>query len=104
MTDESARLIARARAVQRDRGPSAAAAVLTEGLRDLPADTPGLADVYGELGNFHFMAGNFTAALSAYDSAVQTLPEAERAEMLRRLAPLYDRFHPAGRSHLQQFR
>ena len=37
-------------------------------------------------------------------AAIEALPEAERPPMLRRLAPLYDRFHPAGRSHLDQFR
>jgi len=96
--------MASARAAQRDRGPRGAAEVLEEGLRGLPADTPELADLFGELGNFHFLAGNFAAALSAYDSAVKALPEAERAAMLRRLAPIYDRFHPQGRSHLEQFR
>jgi hypothetical protein len=97
-------ILARARSVARSYGPRAGAEVLEAGVRELPPGAPELPDLYGELGNFHFLAGNFTAALSAYDSAVKALPEAERAAMLRRLAPIYDRFHPQGRSHLEQFR
>ncbi|MGM0812610.1 MAG: hypothetical protein ACQEUC_07235, partial [Pseudomonadota bacterium] len=103
-TETVSGLMALARSVQRDRGPRAAADVLADGLRALPDDAPGRADLYGELGNLHFLSGDFAAALLAYDSAVEALPEAERPPMLRRLAPLYDRFHPAGRSHLERFR
>jgi hypothetical protein len=102
--EEPAELLSRARSVARSRGPGAAAAVMAAGLRGLPDDAPERADLYGEMGNYHFTAGNFTAALAAYDSAVRALPEEERVEMLRRLAPIYDRYHPAGRSHLDQFR
>ncbi|MFO8005333.1 tetratricopeptide repeat protein [Thioalkalivibrio sp.] len=99
-----AELLSRAYSAARNRGPAAAAAVLAAGLRELPADVPGRADLYGEMGNYHFAAGNFTAALAAYDSALRVLPEEERGTMLRRLAPVYDRYHPVGRSHLEQFR
>jgi tetratricopeptide (TPR) repeat protein len=101
---EATELLSRARSVARSRGPGAAAAVLAAGLRELPDDAPERADLYGEMGNYHFTAGNFTAALAAYDSALRALPEEERVAMLRRLAPIYDRYHPAGRSHLEQFR
>ncbi|MBS0002184.1 MAG: hypothetical protein KFF45_03800 [Thioalkalivibrio sp.] len=102
--EAAASILVRARSIQRDRGPRAAADVLAEDLRALPDDTPGRADLYGELGNLRFLSGDVAAALLAYDSAVEALPEAERPSMLRRLAPLYDRFHPAGRSHLERFR
>lgn len=102
--EQPAELLSRARSVARSRGPGAAAAVVAAGLRELPGDAPGRADLYGEMGNHHFTAGNFTAALAAYDSAIRALPEEERAAMVRRLAPIYDRYHPAGRSHLDQFR
>jgi len=102
--EQPAELLSRARSVARSRGPGAAAAVLSAGLRELPGDAPERADLYGEMGNYHFTAGNFTAALAAYDSALKALPEEERVAMLRRLAPIYDRYHPAGRSHLDQFR
>jgi tetratricopeptide (TPR) repeat protein len=101
---EATELLSRARSVARSRGPGAAAAVLAAGLRELPDDAPERADLYGEMGNYHFTAGNFTAALAAYDSALRALPEEERGAMLRRFAPIYDRYHPAGRSHLDQFR
>ena len=104
VVEEPGELLSRARSVARNRGPGAAAAVLAAGLRELPGDAPERADLYGEMGNYHFSAGNFTAALAAYDSALRILPEAERVSMLRRLAPIYDRYHPAGRSHLDQFR
>ena len=102
--EEPAELLSRARSVARSRGPGAAAAVMAAGLRELPGDAPERADLYGEMGNYHFTAGNFTAALAAYDSALRALPEEERVAMLRRLAPIYERYHPAGRSHLDQFR
>lgn len=97
-------LLSQARSAARSRGPGAAAAVMAAGLRELPGDAPERADLYGEMGNYHFTARNFTAALAAYDAALRALPEEERASMLRRLAPIYDRYHPAGRSHLDQFR
>lgn len=97
-------LLSRARSEARNRGPGAAAAVLAAGLRELPVDVPERADLYGEMGNYHFTAGNFTAALAAYDAALRTLPEEERGTMLRRLAPIYEHYHPVGRSHLEQFR
>lgn len=102
--ERQAELLARARAVARSRGPLAAAEVLDQGLRELPSTAPGRADLYGEMGNYQFTARNFTAALAAYDMAVKTLPADERSVMLRRLAPIYDRYHPDGRSHLEQFR
>ena len=102
--EQPAELLSRARSVARSRGPGAAAAVLAAGLREVPSDAPERADLYGEMGNYLFTAGNFTAALAAYDSALKALPEEERVAMLRRLAPIYDRYHPAGRSHLDQFR
>ena len=102
--EQPAELLSRARSVARSRGSGAAAAVLAAGLRELPDDAPERADLYGEMGNYHFTAGNFTAALAAYDSALRILPAEERAAMLRQLAPFYDRYHPAGRSHLDQFR
>jgi hypothetical protein len=97
-------LVTRARSVARSHGPRAGAAALAAGLRELPPDAPERADLFGELGNFHFSAGNFAAALAAYDSALRALPDEERATMLRRLGPTYERYHPAGRSHLDQFR
>lgn len=102
--EEPAELLSRARSVARSRGPGAAAAVIAAGLRELPADAPERADLFGEMGNHYFTAGNFTAALAAYDAALRALPEEERVSMLSRLAPIYDRYHPAGRSHLEQFR
>jgi tetratricopeptide (TPR) repeat protein len=102
--EEPAELLSRARSVSRSRGPGAAAAVMAAGLRELPGDAPERADLYGEMGNYHFTAGNFAAALAAYDSALKALPDEERVAMLRQLAPIYDRYHPAGRSHLDQFR
>jgi len=104
VVETPAELLSRSRSVARSRGPGAAAAVLAAGLRELPGDVPERADLYGEMGNYHFTAGNFTAALAAYDSALKALPEEDRIAMLRRLAPIYDRYHPAGRSHLDQFR
>lgn len=103
-TERQADVLARARSLARSRGPNAAAEAMAQDLRKLPSTTPGLADLYGEMGNYHFMARNFTAALAAYDAAIQTLPAKERNAMLRRLAPVYDRYHPDGRSHLEQFR
>lgn len=97
-------LLARSRSVARSYGPRAGAEALAAGLRELPPDAPERADLYGELGNLHFAAGNFTAALAAYDSALRVLPDEERATMVRRLGPTYDRYHPSGRSHLEQFR
>jgi tetratricopeptide (TPR) repeat protein len=97
-------ILARARSVARSYGPRAGAEVLEAGVRELPPGAPERADLYGELGNFHFAAGNFTAALAAYDSALRVLPEEERATMVQRLGPTYDRYHPSGRSHLDQFR
>jgi tetratricopeptide (TPR) repeat protein len=97
-------LLARSRSVARSYGPRAGAEALAAGLRELPPGAPERADIYGELGNLHFAAGNFTAALAAYDSALRVLPDEERATMVRRLGPTYDRYHPSGRSHLEQFR
>jgi tetratricopeptide (TPR) repeat protein len=102
--EEPAELLSRARSVARSRGPGAAAAVIAAGLRELPADAPERADLFGEMGNYYFTAGNFTAALASYDAALRALPEEERVSMLSRLAPIYERYHPAGRSHLDQFR
>lgn len=101
---QAAQVLARARSAQRERGPRAAAQVIAAGLQELPADAPGRPDLYGEMGNFLYLARDFAGALNAYDAALRALPEAERGSMVERLAPMYDRFHPAGRSHLEQFR
>ena len=99
-----AELFSRARTVARTRGPRAAVEILERGLREFPASAPGRADIHGEIGNYQFTARNFTAALAAYDRALQALPVEERDTMLHRLGPVYDRYHPEGRSHLEQFR
>ncbi len=99
-----AELLARARVVLENRGPRGAAEVLARGLRDIPEDAPERADLLGELGNFYISVGDFQRALAAYDRALVALPEDARGTMITRLAPVYDRFHPMGRSHLEQFR
>lgn len=100
----AAELLARARAALENRGPRGAAEVLAQGLRDIPEDAPERADLLGELGNFYIRVGDFQRALAAYDRALVALPEDARGTMINRLAPVYDRFHPTGRSHLEQFR
>jgi len=100
----AAELLAQAREAQRSRGPRGAAEVLARGLRDVPADAPERADLLGELGNFYISAGDFQRALAAYDQALMALPAEARGTMISRLAVVYDRFHPMGRSHLEQFR
>lgn len=72
-------------------------------IRLLPAQSPQRADLLGELGNLHFSEGRMDAALRAYDQALLALPVNERLPMVRRLAPIYDRYHPSGREHLRQF-
>lgn len=100
----AAELLARARTALENRGPRGAAEVLAQGLRDIPEDAPERADLLGELGNFYIRVGDFQRALAAYDRALVALPEDARGTMINRLAPVYDRFHPTGRSHLEQFR
>jgi Flp pilus assembly protein TadD len=73
-------------------------------LPDIPEDAPERADLLGELGNFYIRVGDFQRALAAYDRALVALPEDARGTMINRLGPVYDRFHPTGRSHLEQFR
>ncbi len=99
-----AELLAQARTAQRQSGPRVAADWLIAGLGDIPADAPERADLYGEIGNLHLSMGQFQGALAAYDLALVALPAAERAQMLGRLGPIYDRYHPSGRSYLEQFR
>jgi hypothetical protein len=97
-------LLAQTRGAYRSRGPRGAAEVLARGLADIPQDAPERADLLGELGNFYISAGDIPRALAAYDRALMALSAEARGPMIGRLAPVYDRFHPAGRSHLEQFR
>lgn len=100
----AAAVLAQTRAAYRSRGPRGAAETLARGLADLPADAPERADLLGELGNFYISAGDVPRALAAYDRALMALSAEARGPMISRLAPVYDRFHPMGRSHLEQFR
>lgn len=88
----------------RTRGPQAAATFLESRLGTVSPDLPGLADLYGELGNLYFSAGNAASGLRAFDAALGLLAEEERARMIRRMEPWYERHHPEGRAHLEQFR
>jgi len=101
---QAADLLAQTRLVYRTRGPRGAAEALERGLRDVPADAPERADLLGELGNLYISAGDMPRALAAYDQALIALPKDARAAMISRLSSVYDRFHPMGRSHLEQFR
>jgi hypothetical protein len=100
----AAELLAQSRVALRSHGARGAAEVLARGLRDIPADAAERADLLGELGNFYISAGDFQRALAAYDQALLALPADARGTMITRLASVYDRFHPMGRSHLEQFR
>jgi len=100
----AAELLAQTRGAYRSQGPRGAAEVLARGLADIPQDAPERADLLGELGNFYISAGDIPRALAAYDRALMALSAEARGPMIGRLAPVYDRFHPAGRSHLEQFR
>jgi hypothetical protein len=102
--DPAAAVLAQTREAYRSRGPRGAAEALARGLADLPADAPERADLLGELGNFYISAGDIPRALAAYDRALMALSAEARGPMISRLAPVYDRFHPMGRSHLEQFR
>lgn len=97
-------LQARVRDVHRRQGIPAAIRTLEQIVADLPADASIRADALGELGNLYFANRQPTEALQAFDRALLVLPADERGTMIERLAPVYDRFHPAGRAHLQQFR
>ena len=100
----AAAVLAQTREAYRSRGPRGAAETLARGLADLPADAPERADLLGELGNFYISSGDVPRALAAYDRALMALSAEARGPMISRLAPVYDRFHPMGRSHLEQFR
>jgi hypothetical protein len=100
----AAAVLAQTREAYRSRGPRGAAEALARGLADLPADAPERADLLGELGNFYISAGDVPRALAAYDRALMALSAEARGPMISRLGPVYDRFHPMGRSHLEQFR
>ncbi|HSM27053.1 MAG TPA: hypothetical protein VK855_03015 [Thioalkalivibrio sp.] len=100
----AAAVLAQTREAYRSRGPRGAAEALARGLADLPADAPERADLLGELGNFYISAGDIPRALAAYDRALMALSAEARGPMISRLGPVYDRFHPMGRSHLEQFR
>ncbi|WP_018879606.1 hypothetical protein [Thioalkalivibrio sp. ALE9] len=92
------------RAAYWGEGPEAAAAVLQTALADIPATAAQRADLYGELGNTLFAAGDARGAMRAWDSALDLLPASERRVMVERLAPVYDRHHRDGARHLRQFR
>jgi hypothetical protein len=100
----AAAVLAQTREAYRSRGPRGAAETLARGLADLPADAPERADLLGELGNLYISAGDIPRALAAYDQALMALSAEARGPMISRLASVYDRFHPMGRSHLEQFR
>lgn len=94
----------RVREAQRRQGVSGAIRVLEQVIAGLPTDAAIRADALGELGNLYFTNRQPTEALNAFDRALLALPTEERGAMIRRLTPVYDRFHPLGRSHLEQFR
>lgn len=102
--ENAAAILARARTAYSEGGARAAATVLSAGLRDLPQDAAGRADLYGQLGNFRMEARDTRGALSAFDQALQLLPAQERATMIQRLGPVYDQHHPGRRAYLEQFR
>ncbi|MGM0553595.1 MAG: hypothetical protein ACQETK_07345 [Pseudomonadota bacterium] len=91
-----------ARAVYWSEGPEAAAQRLREGLEGLSEGSVQRADVYGELGNVLYHAGQIADAMAAWDQALEHLPARERRAMQQRLAPLYGRHHPDGLQHLQR--
>ena len=102
--ENAAAILARARSAYSEGGPRAAAAVISDGLRDLPADAAGRADLFGQLGNFRIEARDVRGALAAFDQALQLLPDQERATMIQQLGPFYDQHHPGRRAYLEQFR
>ncbi|WP_017941505.1 MULTISPECIES: hypothetical protein [unclassified Thioalkalivibrio] len=92
------------RAAYWSEGPEAAAAILRTALDEIPATSSQRADLYGELGNALYAAGDARGAMRAWDSALDLLPGGERRAMIDRLAPVYDRHHRDGARHLRQYR